>query len=385
MSIQRKLLNSEFNAPHLENMNPAEPANPAPINKDREMQPYSPLDGLNKSSPARRVTGLQVNQPRSHFAITTHSGFATYEINTLKPFIRHTQLFGYDRCAMCEKTNVVILVPSNGEGQTPSSMIQFWNDIRATEIKTINVGRPVLNLVSSRELAVPITNNSLHIYNISTFQFYGTIETYANPHGAGDIAWPLRKRIVACPGDIVGQLRIYYIDQDKSVLVAAHTRPITCIKISDSGALVATASEKGTVIRLFETETGKLHHEFRRGVDQADIHSLAFHPSGKYLLVSSSKGTVHVYALERPNTVSMFSGVPLMPSYFQSKWSFCQYHVGEGNSSNKIDKTRTVCTFSESGKDVIVITDTGLHYTFPFIEDAIAGAVYTPVVRQYPI
>jgi len=361
-------------------MIPHEPINPT----TREMQPYSPLDA--KPSPARRVTGLQVNQPRSHFAITTHSGFATYETNTLKPFIRHTQLFGYDRGSMCEKTNMVILVPSNGEGQAPSSMIQFWNDIRSTETKTVNVGRPVLNVVSSRQLTVPITNNSVHIYNISTFQFYGTIETYANPHGAGDIAWSQNKRIVACPGDAVGQLRIYYIDQGRSVLIDAHTRPITCVKISDDGTLVASASEKGTVIRLFETETGKLHREFRRGVDQADIHSLAFHPNGKYLLVSSSKGTVHVYALERPNTVSMLGGLPLMPSYFSSEWSFCQYRVPieEGNVPG-IGKLHIVCTFSETGKDVIVITDTGLHYTFPFIEDAIAGAVYTPVVRQYPI
>lgn len=355
--------------------------------------------GPEKADPPRRVASLQVNQPRSHFAVATRSGFFTYEIATLKPFIWSVQLFGYERISMCGKTNVVILVPSTGEGHSPSSMIQFWNDLKAAETKTINVGKPVLGVVTSRLLTAAITHNSVHIYNIATFQFYGTIETVDNPHEVGDIVWSDVRRVVACLGETVGSIRIYYVDHDKSVIIAAHTRPIAIIKLSDDGRMVATASEKGTVIRVFDTELGTLLGEYRRGMNHAEIHSIAFHPTGRYLLAASSKGTIHVYSLDKPrqavtgiepsskapaNTVSYFKNFPLMPVYFQSEWSFCQYHVPcEDNSDGK--PHRIVCTFSECGRDVIALTDTGLIYNYPFVEDVVPGAMFEPITRKYPV
>lgn len=49
---------------------------------------------------------------------------------------------------------------------------------------------------------------------------------------------------------------------------------------------------------MFDTETGQRVQELRRGMDRAEIYSIAFSPTSNYLVVSSDKGTVHVYSLQ---------------------------------------------------------------------------------------
>lgn len=49
-------------------------------------------------------------------------------------------------------------------------------------------------------------------------------------------------------------------------MIAAHDSPLAALVFSPSGELIATASEKGTVIRVFNVTDGVKLFEFRRGV-----------------------------------------------------------------------------------------------------------------------
>ena len=65
-----------------------------------------------------------------------------------------------------------------------------------------------------------------------------------------------------------------------------------------TGKKVATASEKGTVIRVFSIPEGKRLFEFRRGVARcATISSLNFSPEANFLSVSSNTQTIHIFKL----------------------------------------------------------------------------------------
>ncbi len=63
------------------------------------------------------------------------------------------------------------------------------------------------------------------------------------------------------------------------------------------GTLLATASDKGTLIRIFSTEDGTPLQEVRRGVDKADIYSICFDKKTKWIACSSDKGTIHIFSL----------------------------------------------------------------------------------------
>eukprot|EP00842_Homolaphlyctis_polyrhiza_P004905 jgi/Hompol1/5415/HPOL_004412-RA len=61
--------------------------------------------------------------------------------------------------------------------------------------------------------------------------------------------------------------------------------------------MVATASERGTLIRVFDRRTGTLTNELRRGADYAEIYSLSFNTASTRICVASDKGTVHIFNL----------------------------------------------------------------------------------------
>ena len=67
------------------------------------------------------------------------------------------------------------------------------------------------------------------------------------------------------------------------------------------GSLLASASQKGTVIRVFRLPDVSKAHTFRRGTTTSTIHSLAFSPPNvkpALLCAASAHGTVHLFALE---------------------------------------------------------------------------------------
>ena len=66
--------------------------------------------------------------------------------------------------------------------------------------------------------------------------------------------------------------------------------------------MIATASTKGTIIRVWDSTNrqGRINKlaELRRGSDSATIHCINFSSDSQFLVVSSDKGTVHVFALQ---------------------------------------------------------------------------------------
>ena len=97
------------------------------------------------------------------------------------------------------------------------------------------------------------------------------------------------------------------------------------MKLSQDGQFLVTASDKGTLLRIFNTETGNMVSEVRRGADQAFITDVGLDPTNKFLCCASDKGTIHVFSVtgnESENKTSTLSAMSGMIGYFGSKWSF---------------------------------------------------------------
>ena len=83
-------------------------------------------------------------------------------------------------------------------------------------------------------------------------------------------------------------------------VIQAHKAPISFLSINPSGTLLATSSEKGTVIRVWSIPGAEKLYQFRRGTREAKIYSMNFNQVSTLLAVSSAHDTVHIFRLGAP-------------------------------------------------------------------------------------
>jgi len=85
-------------------------------------------------------------------------------------------------------------------------------------------------------------------------------------------------------------------------VIKAHQSSLGCLSINSDGTMLATASEKGTVIRVFSVPGGERLFHFRRGSLPAQIFCMSFNATSTLLCVSSSSETVHIFKLVNQST-----------------------------------------------------------------------------------
>ncbi|SMN18963.1 similar to Saccharomyces cerevisiae YFR021W ATG18 Phosphoinositide binding protein required for vesicle formation in autophagy and the cytoplasm-to-vacuole targeting (Cvt) pathway [Maudiozyma saulgeensis] len=95
-----------------------------------------------------------------------------------------------------------------------------------------------------------------------------------------------------------GDVILFDLDElQPTMVIEAHQNGIAALALSPDGLFLATASEKGTIIRIFNATTGFKLYQFRRGTYSTKIYSMSFSEDNQFLLACSSSKTVHIFKL----------------------------------------------------------------------------------------
>lgn len=146
----------------------------------------------------------------------------------------------------------------------------------------------------SKELIVAILEDRIYVYQMADLGMKDAIETAPNPDGICE----LNQKVLACPDKKPGELRINNYLQNTVSNIPAHNNPIQAIAVNSDSTWVATASDKGTLIRIWNTSTGGKVKEVRRGSENAKIFSLAFSKDSSLIAVCSDSGTCHLFSAD---------------------------------------------------------------------------------------
>ncbi|XP_041564696.1 WD repeat domain phosphoinositide-interacting protein 2-like [Drosophila elegans] len=156
----------------------------------------------------------------------------------------------------------------------------------------------ILCVRMNRQRLIVCLAESIHIHDIRDMKILHSIENIA-PNEQGLCALSLNSHLAFPVCQNSGELRIFNASKLRTgMTIRAHDTPLSALAFSPSGALLATASERGTVIRVFCVKNGQRVQEFRRGVSCVRIASLVFSASGDFLCASSNTETVHVFKID---------------------------------------------------------------------------------------
>ncbi|KAK6117864.1 hypothetical protein DH2020_048389 [Rehmannia glutinosa] len=328
------------------------------------------------------------NQDYGCFAAGTSCGFRIYNCDPFKEtFRRDLKSGGFKIVEMLFRCNILALVGSKANTQYPPNKVIIWDDHQSRVIGEFSFRSEVRAVKLRRDCVVVVLEHKIYVYNFMDLKLLHQIETLANPRGLCSLSQHLNTSVLACPGLRRGQVRVEHFGLNMTKLISAHDSKIACMTLTMDGLLLATASVRGTLIRIFNTMDGTRLQEVRRGVDQADIYGIALSPNVKWLAVSSDKGTVHIFSLrvrvvgEDRSTESTAAKSPallnqnssnsldplispstganpgssfyfmkgVLPKYFSSEWSFAQFHLP--------DYTHFIAAFGSQNTVVIVGTD----------------------------
>ena len=249
-------------------------------------------------------------------------------------------------------------------------------------------------LISLSHQTAPLRSPSVSDLSPSSQQRTSSSETSGS---CGYLAYPANP--------LSGQVLIMDTATLQSVnIIQAHKSPISTLTFNQEGTLLATASETGTIIRIFSVPEGKRLYQLRRGSLSARITHLSFNMQSNFLCVCSNSGTLHIFklgnggflnpSLSRSSSTSKIietgssligSLLPALNEFMEPSRDFARIRLLDSSTSSTDDLERKSSTGSDtvpnSQNDGRIYAIAGMSSTKPQVVVVSSDGYY----REYSI
>ncbi|GAV50416.1 hypothetical protein ZYGR_0U02720 [Zygosaccharomyces rouxii] len=245
----------------------------------------------------------------------------------------------------------LVAIADKSQGSASAKRLKIVNTKRKSTICEISFPHQIADVVMNRKrMCILLESDQIFIYDISCMKLLETIDLWEdhfkkNTANAESASLRSRVRRSNTVGDRRKKPKLALSGDDRSILCftsyssprnnpdsfllhdvvvydtlnispinylnSVHKGDIVCIAISHDGKLVSTASEKGTIIRVFNTgadtdyEAGNLlMYEFRRGSRPCHLYQLTFDRHATMLGCVGDTDTIHIFDLKHRQSES---------------------------------------------------------------------------------
>uniref|UniRef100_A0A8B9J7Q2 WD repeat domain 45 n=1 Tax=Astyanax mexicanus TaxID=7994 RepID=A0A8B9J7Q2_ASTMX len=236
-------------------------------------------------------------------------------------FTDHEQVGSVAHCSMLHRSNLLAVVGGGVNPKFSEISVLIWDDareVRDTKDKLVlefTFTKPVLAVRMRHDKIIIVLKNRIYVYSfpdnpVKLFEF----DTRDNAKGLCDVSPSMEKQLLVFPGHKCGSLQLVDLSNTKPgtssapFTINAHQSEIACLALNQPGSVVASASRKGTLIRLFDTTTRDKLVELRRGTDPATLYWYQFFNTALFNSSNEAKKNIKelIFYLSRICTAFLF-------------------------------------------------------------------------------
>jgi len=205
----------------------------------------------------KRILYLSFNQEYTRLNCGTEQGFIIFGLNPLK--VRYQRMFkqGIGIVEILYRCNMLALVGGGQDPAFPLNTMVIWDDRQNKKILELEFHDRVLGIKMRKDSVIVVTVGVIKVFKFSDMTQIMKVRTANNPHGVCAMSTNLDVPVLVCPGTKVGTVNIVNWEQQTQKIVSCHQNPIRTITISPDASKFATASEVGTLVRVFDVSTQK--------------------------------------------------------------------------------------------------------------------------------
>ncbi|XP_023305598.2 WD repeat domain phosphoinositide-interacting protein 2 isoform X2 [Lucilia cuprina] len=240
---------------------------------------------------------MNFNQDFTSISVLSKNGFRLFTINAGDKIDEIFAKENSEQIRIVERlfnSSLVVLVT-----QQKPNCLKMLHFKKKQDICNCVYPSDILCVRMNRYRLIVCLAESIHIHDIRDMKILHSIENIA-PNEYGLCSLSLNSHLAFPICTTSGELRIFNANKLKTGLtIKAHDTALSALNFSPNGTMLATASERGTVIRVFCVKNGQRVQEFRRGVKRCvRIASLVFSTTGDFLCASSNTETVHIFKID---------------------------------------------------------------------------------------
>ncbi|NXC19283.1 WIPI1 protein, partial [Corythaeola cristata] len=208
----------------------------------------------------------------SSLAIGTTTGYRLFSLSSVEQLDQVHESNEIPDVYIVERlfSSSLVVVVSHAKPQ----QMNVYHFKKGTEICNYSYSSKILSIRLNRQRLVVCLEESIYIHNIKDMKLLKTImdmpPNTTGKHGRAAQGMP-------CPCAVQGAmcrsaLTLPSALQKTACAIPAHDGPLAALAFNSTGSKLASASEKGTVIRVFSIPGGQKLYEFRRGMKRS-VHS----------------------------------------------------------------------------------------------------------------
>lgn len=308
------------------------------------------------------VLSVSFNQDFGCFACGLDSGFRVFNTDPLKHSYEEKLSGGIAKVEMLFRCNYIALIGGGSTPAFPTNVVVIWDVVNRKEVVRLEMSGDVNGVRLRRDRIVVVLETTVHVFSFTDNpRQLHVFDSSRNPRGICCLCPSSDNSLLAFPSpsspSAVMCINLGEPDAPSRNIIA-HMRPLSAISLNSTGTQIATASEKGTIIRVFDTMTCTVLRELRRGTNPAIIFCLNFSSDSSMLCVSSNHNTVHLFSLNEEKKKK----TPLRKLSLPGEVSFSRFQLPFCTKKAEV----CICAFGPQPESIIAISSDGGYCKFNF-------------------